>query len=44
VGTVVGDRFVFIGNIRVRRFSTKGPQALQPTMLLEFQISASCAR
>jgi hypothetical protein len=43
-GTVVGDRFVFIGNSQGETFLNKGPQALQPTMLLEFQLPASCAR
>ena len=43
-GTVAGDRFVFIGNSQGETFLNKGPQALQPTMLLEFQVPASCAR
>lgn len=43
-GTVVGDRFVFIGNSQGETFLNKGPQALQPTMLLEFQLPASCAQ
>lgn len=42
-GTVVGDRFVFIGNSQGETFAKSGPQSLQPTMLLEFQIPASCA-
>ena len=43
-GTVVGDRFVFLGNSQGETFLNKGPQALQPTMLLEFQLPATCAR
>jgi hypothetical protein len=43
-GTVVGDRFVFIGNSQGETFLNKGPHALQPTMLLEFKLPASCAR
>jgi hypothetical protein len=43
-GTVVGDRFVFIGNSQGETFLNKGPQVLQPTMLLEFQLPASCSR
>jgi hypothetical protein len=43
-GTVVGDRFVFIGNSQCETFLKKSPQAVQPTMLLEFQIPALCAK
>lgn len=43
-GTVVGDRFVFIGNSQGETFLNKGSQALQPTMLLEFQLPATCGR
>jgi hypothetical protein len=43
-GTVVDDRFVFIGNSQNETFRTKGGSAVKPTMLLEFQLPASCAR
>lgn len=43
-GTVVSDRFVFIGNSQGETFLKKGPQAVRPTMLLEFQIPALCAK
>jgi hypothetical protein len=43
-GTVVGDRFVFIGNSQNETFRTKGASAMKPTILLEFQLPADCVR
>lgn len=43
-GTIAGDRFVFIGNSQNETFRIKGPTAMKPTMLLEFQLPAICAR
>jgi hypothetical protein len=43
-GTVVDDRFVFIGNSQNETFRAKGASAVKPTMLLEFPLPASCAK
>jgi hypothetical protein len=43
-GTIAGDRFVFIGNSQNETFRTKGPSAMKPTLLLEFQLPAECTR